>query len=417
MENRSWPWPCLEHSDPEAHLLPLTIFTSASCIITVTSARTWAVLQACSQSHFKVSPPQGRHKIPCERTVSETWYACRHLTGYNSGSSLWFSLESLQARHRQRVSPSRRSLSAAVLQRYKDPFFPLRSLPTSFPAFIYQTTLALHLTIFTNLSIMRFLSLYIVFVSFSLTLLLSGGVQGIPVSVSNPNAPQRHAEVHRRDNDLISALLGIVTSILGSLNLPAATMQPAQAEIDRIQNMTAGSLLSAPALSIPRGAVEAVGVGSSYSSSSPVQSNSIASHPQVSTAASASATHQQADRYQGHGRPIHRRDTTLASAPSSSGSVHASSISASGSVRASSASASGKPALAVVPSPPVSLPIPNPSLPVSLPIPNPSLPVSVPVPIHSLPVSPPTSVPTPAASGVSPKASGTTKGKRIHHRQ
>ncbi|KAG1868270.1 hypothetical protein DFJ58DRAFT_98138 [Suillus subalutaceus] len=266
---------------------------------------------------------------------------------------------------------------------------------------------------------MRLLSLYIVFVSFSLALLLSGGVQGIPVSVSNPNAPPRHAEVHRR-NDLISALVGILSSILGSLNLPVEAVQPAQAAIDRVQNLTANLPLPAlpiPALPIPRGAVEAVSADSSHSSLPTVQANSTASPSQASTpAASASAAHQQADVHPGRGRHIHRRDTTSASAPSSSGSAHASSASASGSVRASPASASGKPALAVVPSLPVSLSIPKPSLPVSLPIPTPSLPVSVPVRIHSLPVSPPISVPIIAASGMPPKASGTTKGKRTHHR-
>ncbi|KAG1779553.1 hypothetical protein EV702DRAFT_1194933 [Suillus placidus] len=264
---------------------------------------------------------------------------------------------------------------------------------------------------------MRFLSLYIVFVSFSLALLLSGGVQGIPVS--HPNAPPRHAELHRRGNDLISALLSVVESLLGTLPLPGAAVQPAQAAIERVQNLTASLPLPAlpiPALPIPRG-VEAVSVSSSYSSSSTVQANSSASLSQASTAAaSASAAHQQADVHPGHGRHIHRRDTTSASAPLSSGSVHASSTSASGSVRASSASASGKPALAVVPSLPVSLPIPTSSLPVSLPIPNPSLPVPVHVPISSLPVSPPISVPILAASGMPPKASGTTKGKRTHHR-
>lgn len=266
---------------------------------------------------------------------------------------------------------------------------------------------------------MRLLSLYIVFVSFSLALLLSGGVQGIPVSVSNPNAPPRHAEVHRQ-NDLISELLGLLSSILDSLDVPVAAVQPAMAAINRVQNLTASLPLPAlpiPALPIPRGAVEAVSAGSSYSSSPTVQANSTASPSQASNAAaSASAAHQQADVHPGPGCHIHRRDTTSASTPLSSGSGHASSASACDSVRASSASASGKPALAVVPSLPVSLPIPNPSLPVSLPIPTPSLPVSVPVPIHSLPVSPPISVPIIAASSMTPKASSTTKGKRTHHR-
>ncbi|KAG2350986.1 hypothetical protein BDR05DRAFT_955142 [Suillus weaverae] len=264
---------------------------------------------------------------------------------------------------------------------------------------------------------MRFLSLYIVFVSFSLALLLSGGVQGIPVS--HPNVPPRHAELHRRDSgNLISVVLGILSALLGTLPLPGAAVQQTQAVIDRVQNLTTGlPPLPALPLSIPRGAVEAVSVGSSYSSSSTVQANSSASPSQASTAAaSASAAHQQADVHPGHGRHIHRRDTTSASAPSSSGSVHASSTSASGSVRASSASASGKPALAVVSSLPVSLPIPTPSLSGLLPIPNPSPPVSVHVPISSLPVSPPISVPILAASGMPPKASGTTKGKRTHHR-
>ncbi|KAG1886103.1 hypothetical protein F4604DRAFT_62393 [Suillus subluteus] len=265
---------------------------------------------------------------------------------------------------------------------------------------------------------MRLLSLYIIFVSFSLALLLSGGVQGIPVSISNPNAPPRHAEVHRRDG-LISDLLGFITNILDSLDVPVAAVQPAKAAINRVQNLTANLPLPAlpiAALPIPRGAVEAVSADSSHSSLPTVQANSTASPSQASTpAASASAAHQQADVHPGRGRHIHRRDTTSASAPSSSGSAHASSASTSGSVRASPASPSGKPALAVVPLP-ISLPIPIPSLPVSLPIPTPSLPVSVPIPIHSLPVSPPISVAIVAASGTPPKASGATKGKRTHHR-
>ncbi|KAG1814033.1 uncharacterized protein BJ212DRAFT_1482376 [Suillus subaureus] len=265
---------------------------------------------------------------------------------------------------------------------------------------------------------MRFVSLYIVFVSLSLALLLSGGVQGIPISASSPDAPPRHTEVHR-SNDLITALLGVISSILGSLDLPVAAVQPAQAAIVSMQNMTAGlpplPALPIPALPNPRGAVEAV--GSSYSSSPTGQANSTASPSQASSAvASASVAHQQADVHPGGGRHIHRRDTTSASAPSSSGSAHVSLASASGLVPASSASASGKPALVVVPSPPVSPPIQTPSLPVSLPIPTPSLPVSAPVPIRSLLVSPPISLPIFATSSMPPKASGTTKGKRTHHR-
>ncbi|KAG2118194.1 uncharacterized protein F5147DRAFT_648564 [Suillus discolor] len=229
---------------------------------------------------------------------------------------------------------------------------------------------------------MRFLSLYIVFISFSLALLLSGGVQGIPVSVSNPNAPPRHTEVHRRDDSgLIPTVLGIISSILRSLNLPVEAAQPVQDAMDRAQNLTSG-LPPLSALPIPRNAVEAVGVDSSYSSSSTVQANSTASPSQASNVvASALGAHQQA------------------------GSAHASLTSASGSVRVPLASVSGKPALAVVP-----------SLPVSVPVSIPSLPVSVPVPIPSLPVSPPISVPITAASPVPPKTSGTTKGKRTHHR-
>ncbi|KAG1793949.1 uncharacterized protein HD556DRAFT_1443322 [Suillus plorans] len=323
---------------------------------------------------------------------------------------------------------------------------PLQSLPTSFPAFCLSHHSSapfndLYEPFFLNILIMRFLSLYIVFISFSLALLLSGGVQGIPVSVSNPNAPPRHsellpahrlpissdhfshiAEVHRRDGpDLISAVLGIISSLLGSLNLPVEAVQPVQDAIGHVQNLTAGlpplSALPIPALPIPRNAVEAVGADSSFSSSSTVQANSIASPSQASNAvASALGAHQQAGVHTGPGRYIHRRDTTLASAPLSSGSAHASLTSASGSVRAPLASASGKPALAVVPPLPVLLPIPNPSLPVSVPVPIPSLPVSVPVPIPSLPVSPPISVPITAASPVPPKTSGTTKGKRTHNR-
>ncbi|KAG2047045.1 hypothetical protein BDR06DRAFT_1014199 [Suillus hirtellus] len=288
---------------------------------------------------------------------------------------------------------------------------------------------------------MRFLSLYIVFISFSLALLLSGGVQGTPVSVSNPNAPPRHsellpahhlpissdhfshiAEVHRRDaaGSLISAVFGILSSILGSLNLPVEAVQPVQDAIGHVQNLTA-SLPPLPALPIsavpiPRNAVEAVGVGSSYSSSSTVQANSTASPSQASNAvASALGAHQQAGVHTGRGRHIHHRDTTSASAPLSSGSAHASLTSASGSVRVPLASASGKPALAVVPLP-VSLPIPDPSLPVSVPVSIPSLQVSVPVPIPSRPVSPPISVPITAPSPAPPKTSGTPKGKRTHHR-
>lgn len=314
------------------------------------------------------------------------------------------------------------SLSAAVLQRYKDPSMPLQSLPTSFPAFCLSDHSSapfndLDEPFILNILIMRFLSLYIVFISFSLALLLSGGVQGIPVSVSNPNAPPRHTEVHRRDasGSLISAVFGIISSILGSLDIPVEAVQPVQDAIDHVQNLTAGLPLSA--LPIPRNAVEAVGVDSSYSSSSTVQANSTASPSQASNAvASALGAHQQAGVHTGRGRHIHHRDTTSASAPLSSGSAHASLTSASGSVRVPLASASGKPALAVVPALPVSLPIPIPSLPVSVPVSIPSLPVSVPVPIPSLPVSPPISVPITAPSPVPPKTSGTTKGKRTHHR-
>ncbi|KAG1756983.1 hypothetical protein EDB19DRAFT_1900540 [Suillus lakei] len=289
---------------------------------------------------------------------------------------------------------------------------------------------------------MRFLSLYIVFISFSLALLLSGGVHGIPVSVSNPNASPRHgelppthhlhlqtssdyfsthiAEVHRRD-DLLSAVVSLLESLLGTPKPSVSATQPVQGVIKNLQNLTAS--LPVPGLSalpVPRGAVEAVGVGSSYSST--VQASSSASPSQASAspsqapsaAASVSAAHQQADVHPGRGRHIHRRDTTSASAPSSSVSAHASSTSASGSVRASSVSASGKPALAVVPSLSVSLPIPTPSFPVSPPVSSPSPPVSLPIPTP-LPASIPVSILTHAASGM-PKASGTTKGKRTHHR-
>ncbi|KAG1771232.1 hypothetical protein EDD22DRAFT_604361 [Suillus occidentalis] len=274
---------------------------------------------------------------------------------------------------------------------------------------------------------MRFLSLYIVFVSFSLALLLSGGVQGIPVSVSNRHAPSRHAELHRRTGtDIANTVLGLVTSLLNALGIDipiAEAVQPVQAAIGHAQNLTAGLL---PALPIPRDAVEAVSVGSSYSSSSTVQANSTASPSNVSASPSPSVVDKQAEVHPGRGRHIHHRDTISASAPLSSGVVHASSASASGLVRPSSASAPGKPALAALPTLPVSLPIPIPSLPVSLPIPiqslpvslpipNPSLPVSVPVPVPTLPVSPPIAVPVLAASGM-PMSFGTIKGKRTHHR-
>ncbi|KIK37609.1 hypothetical protein CY34DRAFT_447065 [Suillus luteus UH-Slu-Lm8-n1] len=267
---------------------------------------------------------------------------------------------------------------------------------------------------------MRFLSLYIVFVSFSLALLLSGGVQGIPVSVSNRHTPPRHAELHRRSEDITNTVLGLLASLLGALGIPLAALQPVETVVDHAQNLTTGLLPALPGLPIPRGAVEAVSIGSSYSSSSTVQANSTASPSNVSASPSPSVVDQQAEVHPGRGRHIHHRDTISASAPLSSGVVHASSTSASGLVRPSSASAPGKPALAVLPTLPVSLPIPIPTAPVALPIPSiplplPPLPVSAPIPTPSLPVSPPIAVPVLAASGM-PMSFGTIKGKRTHHR-
>ncbi|KAG1845423.1 hypothetical protein C8R48DRAFT_837525 [Suillus tomentosus] len=339
---------------------------------------------------IQVSSALGRHKIPRERTVSETCYASPVLTiRVRACGLVWNYCTNVVVDrfHHLCQPPFCKDHSSAPFNDLYEPFF-------------------------LNILIMRFLSLYIVFISFSLALLLSGGVQGTPVSVSNPNAPPRHTEVHRRDaaGSLISAVFGILSSILGSLNLPVEAVQPVQDAIGHVQNLTASlpslPALPIPALPIPRNAVEAVGVGSSYSSSSTVQANSTASPSQASNAvASALGAHQQAGVHTGRGRHINHRDTTSASAPLSSGSAHASLTSASGSVRVPLASASGKPALAVVP-----------ALPVSLPIPNPSLPVPVPVSIPSLPVSPPISVPITAPSPVPPKTSGTTKGKRTHHR-
>ncbi|KAG2155729.1 hypothetical protein DEU56DRAFT_321380 [Suillus clintonianus] len=381
--------------------------------------------------------------MPCERTVFETCYAYRHLTcGHDSGLSSRFGLELLHERHHQQVSSSRLSLSAAVLQRYKNPSLSLQSLPTSLPAFYLSDHFSapfhdFHEPLY-NILTMRFLSLYIVFVSFSLALLLSGGVHGIPVSVSNPNASPRHAEVHRSDDitgGLLSDLLKAVTALLGSLPGPAAQTLAAPAIINPVQNLT--SSLPLPGLPVLLGAVEAADFGSSYSSSSTVQASSTASPSQASSAAaSASAVHQQADVHPGRGRHVHRRDTTSAPASLSSGSVYASSTSASGSVPVSpaiapSAIASAKPALAVVtpiPSLPVSPPVPTlpaplpaaiPPLPVSPPAAIPPIPVSLPAALPSLPASLPAAIPVLAASGM-PTASGTTKGKRTrrntHHR-
>lgn len=372
---------------------------------------------------MQVSSALGRHKIPRERTVSETCYASPVLTiRVRACGLVWNYCTNVVVDrfHHLCQPPFCKGIKTHPCLCNPYPHLSLLSVLSDHSSAPFND---LYEPFFLNILIMRFLSLYIVFISFSLALLLSGGVQGIPVSVSNPNAPPRHTEVHRRDaaGSLISVVVGIISSILGSLNLPVEAVQPVQDAIGHVQNLTASlpplPALPISALPIPRNAVEAVGVGSSYSSSSTVQANSTASPSQASNAvASALGAHQQAGVHTGRGRHIHHRDTTSASAPLSSGSAHASLTSASGSVRVPLASASGKPALAVVPALPVSLPIPNPSLPVPVPVSLPSLPVSVPVPIPSLPVSPPISVPIAAASPMPPKTSGTTKGKRTHHR-
>lgn len=75
---------------------------------------------------MQVSSALGRHKIPRERTVSETCCASLVLTiRVRACGLVWNYCTNVVVT----ISVSRR------LQRYKDPPMPLQSLPTSFPAF------------------------------------------------------------------------------------------------------------------------------------------------------------------------------------------------------------------------------------------------------------------------------------------
>ncbi|KAG1756986.1 hypothetical protein EDB19DRAFT_2033205 [Suillus lakei] len=136
--------------------------------------------------------------------------------------------------------------------------------------------------------------------------------------VSSEHFSTHVAEVHRRD-DLVSTLLGILQSILGSLGLLVSAVQSIQALIDQAQ--TAGLLIPLPA-NLSLGAVEAASVDSSFFSLT-VQASSTASLSAASSspseASAAAAEDERADMHPGRGRHIHRCQTAPASAPSSSG--------------------------------------------------------------------------------------------------